>query len=57
MSLSTTNMSHSDLPAENLIDLDSRYLLRNEDYRISVAQGQQYIDAEVMRMHNEKMWY
>ena len=57
MSLSTANLSGSDLPAGDLIDLDSRYLVRNEDYRISVAQGQQYIDAEVMRMHNEKMWY
>jgi hypothetical protein len=59
MSLSTANLSDSDLPAENLIDLDSRYLVRNEDYRISVAQGlgQPYIDAETMRMHNQKMWF
>jgi hypothetical protein len=57
MSLATANLSGSDLPAENLIDLDSHYLVRAEDYHNSPAQGQQYIDAEVMRMHNEKMWY
>jgi hypothetical protein len=59
MSLATDNLSGSDLPAENLVEMDSRYLVRNENYRISVTRGmgQQYVDAEVMRMHNQKMWY
>jgi hypothetical protein len=57
MSLATANLSAGDVPAADLVDLESRYLVRSEDYRISVAQGQPYIDAEVMRMHNQKMWF
>jgi hypothetical protein len=59
MSLAAANLSGSDLPAENLSELDSRYLVRNGDYRISVAQamGQRYIDAEITRMYNQKMWF
>jgi len=59
MSLAADNLSSNDLPAENLVEMDSRYSVHNGDYRISVAQGmgQQYIDAEITRMHNHKMWF
>ena len=57
--LALANVRDRDLPDEDLSELDSRYLVRSEDYRISVGQGmgQQYIDAETTRMHNEKMWF
>jgi hypothetical protein len=59
MRTATTNLASGDLPAANMIDLDSRDFVRNEDYRISVPQamGQVYIDAETIRNHNQKMWY
>jgi hypothetical protein len=59
MSLAAANLSGSDLPAANLIELDSRDFVRNGDYRISAPQvtGLLYIDAEITRMYNQKMWY
>jgi hypothetical protein len=59
MSLASAILKGSDLPAANLVELGSRDFVRNQDYRISVSQGmgQVYIDAEITRMHNQKMWY
>ncbi len=59
MSMAAAYLSGSDLPAANLIELDSRDFVRNGDFRISTPQamGQVYIDAEITRMHNQKMWF
>jgi len=52
-------LSGGDLPAADMVELDGRYFVCDGHYRISVAQrmGQQYIDAEIIRMHNQKMWF
>ncbi len=53
LSVAIARLSGRDLPAVDLIELDGYYYVRDGHHRISVAQalGQQYIDAEITRMH------
>ena len=53
MDVAIARLSGRDLPAVDLIELDGFYYVRDGHHRISVAQalGQQYIDAEITRMH------
>ena len=53
LSVAVARLSGRDLPAIDLIELDGCYYVRDGHHRISVAQalGQQYIDAEITRMH------
>ena len=53
LSVAIARLSGRDLPAVDLIELDGFYYVRDGHHRISVAQalGQQYIDAEITRMH------
>jgi len=53
LSVAVARLSGSDLPAVELIEVDGFYYVRDGHHRISVAQalGQQYIDAEITRMH------
>ena len=53
LSVAIARLSGSDLPAVDLIEVDGLYYVRDGHHRISVAQalGQQYIDAEITRMH------
>ena len=57
LSVAIARLSGSDLPAVDLIELDGFYYVRDGHHRISVAQalGQQYIDAEITRMHIQKL--
>ncbi|MGD0004909.1 MAG: hypothetical protein ABSE06_11860 [Anaerolineaceae bacterium] len=53
LEVAIARLSGRDLPAVDLIELDGFYYVRDGHHRISVAQalGQQYIDAEITRMH------
>lgn len=56
LGVAIARLSGRDLPAVCLIELDGFYYVRDGHHRISVAQalGQQYIDAEITRMHIHK---
>jgi hypothetical protein len=53
LGVAIARLSGRDLPAVDLIELDGFYYVRDGHHRILVAQalGQQYIDAEITRMH------
>jgi len=53
MEVAMARISGRDLPAVDLLEVDGCYYVRDGHHRISVAQalGQQYIDAEITRMH------
>jgi hypothetical protein len=57
LGIAILRLSGRDLPAVDLIELDGFYYVRDGHHRISVAQalGQQYIDAEITRMHIHKI--
>jgi hypothetical protein len=53
LSVAIARLNGRDLSAVDLIEIDGIYYVRDGHHRISVAQalGQQYIDAEITRMH------